>query len=183
MKGMTAKNKIAILVIVWLCVSAAMFLWFFKILDGVNQATLNAMAQDRTNLVVLQAQDQSYKQAQTDLKQLAAKTNQPDNFFTRDIALVGEIQTLEDLSQKYNVQMQISGVSGTVNNLPQAKATTPLAMVSYGISLTGGFVQVVNFIESLEHLSFVTNVTTLSLTSGSNNTVNAGLSANFYLRK
>jgi len=180
---MKAKNKIIVLFIVWLCVSASMFLWLFKILDGVNQATLNSMAQDRANLVVLQAQDQSYKQAQTDLKQLAAKTNQPDNFFTSDIALVGEIQVLENLSQKYNVQMQLSGVSGTINNLSKASTVTPLAMVPYGISLSGDFVQVVNFIESLEHLSFVTNVTTLTLTSGNNNNVNAGLSANFYLRK
>lgn len=114
---------------------------------------------------------------------MAAKTNQPDIFFTRDIALVGEIQVLENLSQKYNVQMQLSGVSGTINNLSKASTVTPLAMVPYGISLSGDFVQVVNFIESLEHLSFVTNVTTLTLTSGNNNNVNAGLSANFYLRK
>lgn len=183
MKKFSAKNKIIFLLLGWLVLSAVMFLYFFKLLDSSNQATLDSMAQERKDLAVLQAQDKSYKQAQADLQVLADKANQPEGFFSKDIALVDEIQTLEDLAAKYNLKMQLSGVAGTINSLPQAQTTTSIAVVPYGITLNGDFSQVVNFIENLEHLSFVTNVTSLSLSAADKSNVTAGLSANFYLRK
>lgn len=183
MKKSSAKNKIILLLIAWLILSAVMFMYLFKILDGQNQATLDSMAQERKDLAALQAQDASYKQAQADLQELAGKPLQPENFFSSDIALVDEIQTLENLAAKYNLKMQLSGVAGTIGTLPNAGTITPIGIVPYGINLNGDFFQVVNFIESMEHLSFITNPTNISIgaTEGGNVTVN--LAANFYLRK
>lgn len=180
---MSAKNKIIALIFGWLAVSCLMFLYLFKILDASNQATLDGMAKDQSNLVILQAQDKSYKQAQADLQQLAQKPNQPDDFFSTDINLVDEIQTLEDLAAKYNLTMQLSGVAGTIGSLPPAPTKTPIALVPYGITLNGDFFQVVNFIENLEHLSFITNVGNLNIGATDKGSVTASLNANFYLRK
>jgi len=183
MKNFSAKNKIAVTALAWLILTAAMFLYFFPIMDGKNQAALDGMAQDRKNLVLLQAQDKSFKQAQADLRELAAKTSQPEDFFSKDIALVNEIKTLEGLAAKYNLKMSLSGVSGTVGALPPASTATPLAEIPYGITLNGDFYQAVNFIESMENLAFVTNITGLSIGSADKSNVTVSLNANFYLRK
>jgi len=183
MKKPSAKNKIILLLLAWLILSALMFLYFFKLIDGQNRAALDSMARERKDLAVLQAQDQSFKQAQADLQVLAGKPLQPENFFTSDISLVNEIQTLESLAAKDNLKMQLSGVAGTIGSLPQANTVTPIGVVTYGISLNGDFFQVVNFIESLEHLSFITNPTGISIGAAGGGNVTASMTANFYLKK
>jgi len=170
-------------VLAWFILSAMMFLYFFKLVDGQNQATLNSMAQERSDLALLQAQDASYKQAQADLQELAGKPLQPEDFFSSDIALVNEIRTLENLASKYNLKMELSGVAGTIDSLQSANTLTPIAIVPYGITLSGDFFQSINFIESLEHLSFVTNPTDITIESTDNGNVGVSMTANFYLKK
>lgn len=167
----------------WVILSAAMFMYLFGILDASNRHTLDAMSKQRKDLALLKAEKQSYTQAQADLQELSKKSLQPDSFFSKDINLVNELRILEDWSRKLNITMQLSGLSGTVNTAPKAKTATPIVVVPYGISLTGSFSQVTNFLEVLENLSFITNVNGLSLSSANNNLVNASLSANFYLQK
>ncbi len=171
------------LLLVWLLASAAMFLYFFKFLDEANQQTLNVMSDQMQNLAVLKSENENYKRAQSDLALLAQETYQPDNFFSHDITLVNEIKTLEDLSAQLNLKMQLAGVSGTINTAPKATTKTPMAVIPYSIALSGNLQQVVNFIESLEHLSFITNVTSVSIATGVSGQVNASLAANFYLLK
>ncbi len=184
MRKISAKNKIILLLLVWLILSVVMFMYLFKLLDNQNQATLDSMAQERSNLAALQAQYASYKQAQADLDKLAnEKSPQPEDFFTSDISLVNEIQTLENLAAKYNLKMQLSGVAGTINSLQSANTVTPIAIVPYSISLSGDFFQVVNFIESLEHLKFITNPTNISIEAADGGNVTASMTANFYLKK
>ena len=167
----------------WLLVSLSMFFYFFNILDSQNLKTQKLMASDRSSLLVLQQEDQSFKDAQADLNKMATQPYQPDNFFSKDIALVDEIQTLEDLSAKYNLQMTISGVSGTAAAAPLAQTATPIALVPYGLSLTGTLPDLVDFMENLENLQFVTTITTVSINSGDKGQVNANLAGDFYLRK
>ncbi len=183
MRGNSAKNKVIVISLIWLIVSGVMFGYFFKILDDANLTALTKISKDKQQLVILQAQNTSYIQAQADLKAMASKPIQPDDFFSRDITLVNEIKTLEGLSQKLNVQMQFSGVSGTVDIVPKANTATALGVVPYSLSVTGDLQSVVNFIETMENLSFVSNITSLALNSGDQGKVSASLSANFYLRK
>lgn len=183
MKSFSAKNKILILCSVWLVLSASMFLFFFKILDVENQKTLISMGDDRTTLVNLQNEDKSFKQAQSDLNEISSGAYQPNNFFSKDVTFVTEIQTLDNLAAKYNVVMELSGVSGTINTLPPAPTATALAIVPYSLSLTGNLTQVVNFIENMENLNFVTNINAVSVSSSGQNLVTASLSANFYLSR
>ena len=79
--------------------------------------------------------------------------------------------------------MQLSGVSGTINTAPKAKTTTALVVIPYSISLSGSLQDVLNFIETLENLSFITNVGSVSIAAADSGSVSAGLTANFYLRK
>ena len=184
MNKMSAKNKIIILLIAWLLLSGLMLFYLFKILDDQNQQSLAAMDHDRQSLALLVAEDQSFKQAQSDLQKLSGDPFQPADFFSRDITLVKEFVALENMQQKYGVQMTLSGVSGTINTLPSAPTASPIVVASYGISLSGSLIQVTNFIEALENAAFVTDISGLSIGVGSPpGMVNANLSANFYLLK
>jgi hypothetical protein len=183
MKRLSAKNKIIVLVLIWLALSASMFMYFFNFFDVQNQQILDSMADDRKNLVVLQNENQSFKLVQADLQKLAGETYQPADFFTSDIRLVNEVSALESLGQKYGVQMQLSGLSGTVSSQPPAPTVTPMVAITYSVSLNGPLKQVVEFIEDMENLNFVTSVNGLSISVAQDNTVNANLSANFYVQK
>src|ERR1035437_7954596 len=84
MNKMSAKNKIIILLIAWLLLSGLMLFYLFKILDNQNQQSLAAMDHDRQSLALLVAEDQSFKQAQSDLQKLSWDPFQPADFFSRD---------------------------------------------------------------------------------------------------
>jgi len=170
------------LCIVWAVLTAAMFLFFFRILDASNQQTVDSMTSEQANLAALQGQKQNYEEAKADLDKLAQQPIQPDDFFSKDITLVNEIQTLQDWSQKLSVKMTLSGISGTINSQPKADTTTPLVKIPYAISLVGSLGQVTAYIEVLENLGFVSNVSGLSVSAGDNGTVSASLSANLYLK-
>ncbi len=171
------------LVIAWAVLSACMFFYFFNFLDASNQQVVSSMQKQKKDLASLQGQEQSFELAKSDLDKLAAQAIQPDDFFSKDITLVNEIQTLEDLNQKLNVNMQLSGLSGTIGGEPSAGTITPIAQVPYAISIKGSLDQVTGFLQALENLSFVTNVTSISVSAGDKGLVNANLSAVFYLRK
>ena len=127
--------------------------------------------------------NQSFKQAKSDLDKLAAQPLQPEQFFSQDISLVDEIQALQNLGQQYKVQMGLNGVNGTVNSLAPAPTISPIVMAPYSISLSGSLVNDLNFISSLEHLSFITTLTGISVGSGGQGLVNISLGADFYLLK
>ena len=157
--------------------------YIFKILDKSNQKALTDMAEERQNLAVLQTEDQSFKKAQSDLQKIAEKSMSPEDFFSRDITLVKEIETVQAMEQKYGVKMMLSGVAGTIKSLSPAPTASQIAVVPYNINLNGSLSQVMDFVEALENVSFVSNINGLSLSAGGENKVNANLSANFYLLK
>lgn len=183
MNKLSAKNKIFVLLAVWFILSVCMFGSFFNFLDIANQRALDSMAKQKKELAQLKAERESYKQAQGDLDKLAQSLYQPDAFFSRDITLVNELQILEDLSKKLNVDIQLSGISGTVNTIPKAKTITPIGMVPYGIGVSGSFSDVVDFVESLENLAFISNVSSISISSADKGLVHANLSSGLYLKK
>ena len=183
MNHFSAKNKIVLLLVVWLGLSALTFGYFFKLLDRANQKTLDSMDVQRKEFAQLTAERQSQNQAKWDLETLAKQSIQPENFFSRDITLVNELKILEGLSDRLNLKMQIGGVSGTVNTAAKAKTITPLVVIPYSISVSGSLQRAVDFVETLENLKFITNVSNISISTADKNTVNVGMTANFYLKK
>lgn len=179
----SVKNKIVLIIVAWLMLSCVMFFYLFSILDASNNNSLLAMDQQNKELAVLNAERDSYNNAKADLDKISKEQISPDSFFSKDVALVNEIKTLESWAQKLNVQMQLSGVSGTINTLPKAKTATSIGTVPYSVNLVGSFTDIVNFIEVLENLNFITNINTLSISALDKGQVSLNLSAFFYLRK
>lgn len=141
------------------------------------------MAQQRKDLANLKAERESYRLAKEDLEDLAKKSYQPADFFSKDISLVTEIKTLEALGEQMGVIMQLSGVSGTAAAAAKAKTTTALAVIPYSIYLSGPLDKVVKYIEAVENLSFVTKTEALSINAAENGNVNAVLGASFFIKK
>ncbi len=183
MNHFSAKNKIVVLLIVWFGLSAISFGYFFKILDRANKLTLLSVDKQKKELAQLKAEQQSESQAQWDLDTLAKENIQPEDFFSRDITLVNELKVLEALGQRLGVKMQIGGVSGTIHTVSKAKTITPLGVIPYSINVNGSLPRVVDFIETLENLRFITNVSNISISSADQSTVNVNMTANFYLKK
>ena len=161
----------------------AMLGYFFKILDVSNAAQVAAMAKDRKNLAVLVAERESYNQARRDLEQMAKENLQPDDFFTSDINFVKELEILEGINERMNVKMQISGIAGTAATTPKAKTITNLGIVPIGISISGDLPTVVDFVETLENLSFITTAGGFTINSADLNNVTLNLSGSFYIKK
>lgn len=183
MNKLSAKNKIITLVAGWLLLCAAMLMYFFGLLDASNQKTLEGLNKVKTDLAAVRAQSESYKQEQADLQLLSQKAIQPDDFFSKDITLVNEIKTLESLSSEMSVKMSLSGVSGTVNTAAPAVTATPMVVVPFSLNLNGNFSDVIAFIETLEHESFISNVTGFSISAAGPGQVTANLGGSFYIKK
>jgi Tfp pilus assembly protein PilO len=178
-----AKNKIMLVLALWVAASFAMVGYFFGILSDANQQTLGEITAQRQEMAQLSAERDSYQLAKQDLTQLQAKALQPEDFFSKDVTLVNEIKTLENLGQKLNVDFNLSGLSGTMVSAPKAKTQSEIFAVPYSINLLGDFSDIVAFIETMENLDFITTLSTLSISSTVDNKVVANLTANFYLRQ
>ena len=181
--GRNSKNKIYAALAVWLALSGAMIGYCFKILQNANLEILSKISSQQTELNQLTAERDSYQQAKRDLDEMQTKTIQPDDFFSRDITLVDEIKTLENLGQKFGVNLDLSGLSGTVAQAPKANTKGVIYAASYSINLSGDFVKAVGFIEAFENLAFVTTLNSLSVSKAGQGNVNINMAANFYLRQ
>ena len=183
MNVISTKHKIYLALAIWLALVGVMFSYIFPLLGQSNAAQLNTLGDQRKQLGKLQAEQESFQQAQADLLAVAKKPRQPEDFFSKDITLVNEIQALEDLGAKSGVQFALSGVAGTIATVPKAKTASEIFAVPAVLSISGPFSGVASFIESLENLDFIVNVSGISVTSVGADKIAATLTANFYLHK
>jgi hypothetical protein len=177
----SAKNKIYLVCAVWIFLCGLMFFYLFTILDKSNEKLVNGFAEQLHQTEVLQAEQESYKQANADLNKVKTEKYQPEDLFSKDVSLVNELKTLENLGLQSNIKLEISGLSGTVQTAPKAGTKSNIRQIPYGLTLTGSLNNCIAFMETLEHLKFVTTINSLTVTTGSD-IVNINLSGLFYLR-
>lgn len=179
---MDIKTKIYLTLVVWLVLCGGMFLYGFKILDGTNRAALNKISSQKDQLLSLQAEAENFRLAQQDLQDMAKKPAQPNQFFSEDVTLVNEIERLENLGQTMGIQLSIGGIGGTVNTAAKAKTKSTLYLIPYSLSVNGTLRQVVDFMETLENLEFITSLHSLAI-STAGGSVNASMSSEFYIHQ
>jgi Tfp pilus assembly protein PilO len=180
---MSAISKIYLTLIIWLGLCVFMFVYGFNILGASNSQALADISRQKSQLLALEAQQQSYLLSQKDLQQMQGEKIQPEDFFSVDITLVKEIETLENLGKSLGVQLSLNGISGTVSTLPKGAAEVELYTLPYSIGVSGSLQKTVDFIETLENLDFITTLNSLSLDSSGDGNVSASMGANFYIRK
>jgi len=181
---MSVKTKIYLALGLWLGACIGMFTYGVNIFNATNADTINKITEQKKEMFVLQDEQKSYQLAQQDLKDLAEKKYKPEDLFSKDVNLVREIQELEKLQEKLGLEISLGGISGTVSNASAKDKKTPgLMVVPYSISANGEFSKLVGLIETLENLSFATQITSLSISSGNENEANMSMGANFYLKR
>lgn len=171
----------AIVVFVVACV--VLFGFLFKIMDNSNSALASTTKQKYKEYQDLVAEQKSYEAGKQDIATLALKSVQPEDFFSRDTSLVNEIKTMESTSNNFNLNLNLS-VSGTADKAIKATGVTgPIFAIPYTFTLDGKFDKIVNFMESLEHLNFITHMKSVILVAKENGVIQATLNGNFYIKK
>ena len=181
--GFLPRHKIYIALTIWLGLTGMAFGYAFKLLDTSNRSLNSEISQEQRSLALLEAEQNSYKLAREDLEKLRGQPDQPENFFSQDITLVNEIRTLENITKLNNVTLSLSGLSGTTKNASSAKVRSNLVRIPYSLGLSGNFADVINTLETIENLPFITELTNISVSSTGNGSVSAGSTAYFYLEK
>jgi len=179
---MTYKSKISLVVAIFLAVAAIMFFFVFPRFHSRNVKLSLDVSSQRQTLEQLLQQQRSYEQGKKDLETLKTKPVQPDELFSRDTRVVKEIKTLEDLSKTYALDMSLQ-VSGTAKDAQKVKSSTQLLFVPYSLSVTGPFDKVLAFLDSAEHLSFISPIKTIAITAQKDGIVKTTLTADFYIKK
>lgn len=179
----SAKNKIYFAVFAWLILCFVMLGWIFKRLDASNQLLLDKIMALKTEEATLKAEKESFIAGKNDLERLSAQKIQPENFFSRDITLVNELRRLEQIASDLGVSMSLSGISGTLKSATRAKTQTEIFQIPYGIGLGGPLPKVVSFMEFLENLEYITSISKATVSAADKGSVNASLTATFYLKK
>lgn len=183
MNKISNKVKIIIAIIVFIVVAAVMFLYGYGVLSARNQIAADEVAKQRLELEVLEREQKSFEQGKKDLAQLEESNHPPDELFSKDTKVVNEIQQLEAAAQRYNLNLEISVTGTTKTAVKAVGALTELFVVPYQITLDGDFSNMLSFIQTAEHMPFVTHVNELSISVAAENEARTTLTSVFYIKK
>ncbi len=183
MNALTAKQKIYALAALWLALCAGMYFYFFNILDSKNQELAFGIVGQNKERMMLEAEQESFKQAKADLAMLDQQPVSPNDFFSQDVTLVNEIKALEAAAEQYGVTLTINNLSGTVKTATKAKTLNDMVYVSATLSIKGSLTGIVQYMEYVENAKFIANVSNMNITAADENKTSAALDIQFYLKK
>ena len=177
-----SRTKI-ILVIIGFAIFAVFMFWLgYSILGSRTQSIADSITQRRIELGLLQREQKSFEEGKKDLAELNKSAYPPEDLFSRDTKVVKEIQQLESTAQKFGLEMSLS-VSGTAESAVKVEGTAgELYAVPYTLTLTGPASNALLFMQSAEHLPFVTHVKDISISSVAEKT-HTTISSVFYIKK
>jgi Tfp pilus assembly protein PilO len=176
------ERSIVIWGVCWLIITVALFLYGFSFFDSKTLAVQTELSTAKGELSKLKAEQQAVKLAKQDLEAVTTKKIQPTDFFKKDTTLVDQVQELEQMSKKYDLDFQL-GLSGTISNGTPVKGIDGIVMIPFNVSVSGSLQNVEKFIESFEHMPYIVYENSINITSAAHNQVNAQMSANFFIRK
>lgn len=183
MKNLGAKYKIAIMGVVFLLFAVVMFMFGYKIFATRNQGLADSTSQRRLEYEVLQREQKSSEQGKKDLAELENKTYPPTDLFSQDTNVVKEIKTLEDAATKNNIalSLQISGTAKTATKV--AGVSSELYTVPYIVTMEGTFTDLMNYVQTTEHMPFVSYTKVMNINAIDDGKVRMVMNSDFYIRK
>lgn len=183
MTGLASQTKIIILAIGFVLFAAGMYLFGYGIMAGRNQVLTDAIAEQNVQLEVLQREQKSFEQGKKDLAILEKSTYPPDELFSQDTKVVKEIQQIETAAQRYGVELSLS-VSGSAKAAKKVEGTaSELYVVPYTITLNGSIDNILQLIQAIERMPFVTHVNTLSIMASPEDQTKTVIASEFYIKK
>ncbi len=182
MSKLSSRIKLFISILLFAGFAAAMFSFGYSIFENRNRARLDIVNQKNLELLVLQREQQNYEQGKRDLSTLLEKPYPPQELFSKDTKVVGEIRALEDIAQRYSLDFTLQ-VAGSTEAAPKATGVTgDLLQIPYSVTVTGGFNNILKYIEATEHTNFVYQGTAIELTAIADGDTRAIINSQFYLK-
>lgn len=180
---MNSKTKIIIVIVAFVLFAVFMFWIGYGIIGNKNKTASDEIGKRRVELEVLQREQKSFEQGKIDLAELSKSAFPPDELFSSDTKVVKEIQMLEQIAQKYNLDLTIA-VNGTTAQAQKVSGTTSdLYAVPYNMTLVGSFSNALLFIQAAERLPFITHAQDISVTVGTKDNSNTVITSEFYIKK
>ena len=180
------QNRIVGTVTVFAVAALLLFGYGFRWLDSLQTGQLEKILSQKKSVLELRQQQQNIQLAKKDLKQVSEERIAPDDLFSRDETLVGEISQIEARASQLGLELTLS-VAGTVAQAPKAQVTSDLVTIPFSMQLRGSFGHLAQFLDWLEHAGFVLTVRSLNVTSTSSTAnaeaVTSSLAGVFYLRR
>ncbi len=183
MTKLTYRIKLFIVIILFAVFAGCMFGFGYNILESKNTTRLDIVNKQNLELEVLKREQKNFEQGKTDLASLAKKPHPPSDLFSKDTKVVKEIRILEEFADRYNLDLTMS-ISGSSKTAVKASGvSSELSVIPYTVVVVGPFVNILNYITSTEHTSFVTHTQGVQISSLGNGNSRAILESQFYLKK
>lgn len=181
---MNVTKKIILIIVAWLVVTAAVFLYVLPKV-GDSLIALQNSHQDQINqLSLLQAQTKNLTQMQADLDVINKKSIKPDDLFPIDVSLVNQLKFIENIAQQTNNQLTIQ-ITGSENQAtPVSGSLSHLLQSPYSIKIVGTFPDAVNFIQQMETSYFISPIAGINMSEATDTKLlTTQILTNAYLRK
>lgn len=175
------KKRIIVSSTCFVLFSFGLFGYLFPWFQRSNASLGERVLAERKEVLLLEAEQRNFEQGKRDLDALAQKTIQPADFFSSDTSLVQEIRTLEALTKSLGINLSLA-VAGTIDKAPKAKAATEIRIIPLTMQVTGEYGSLVQFLENLEHLPFITSIHSVTVVPQEDNEVLLTLVGNFYVK-
>lgn len=178
-------NKIFIGLFIWIVVTAGMLFIALPKLGGVITHSQETKAAQYAELEKLRQETRVLQKLQEDIDNIKRQPVQPEDFFTRDVKLVHEIQHEEEIAAQTGNKIKLT-ISGTADKAQNVQSSSVLFQVPYTITLQGRFDGLIKFLDLLENSYFISPVTGLNIqtSAGEGDTnVTTTIFANFYIHK
>lgn len=182
MAKLSSRIKLFISIAVFAIFAALMFSFGYGILDSRNQDRLDVVNKKNLELLVLEREQQNFEQGKRDLASLKEQPYPPQDLFSKDTRVVNEIRELEALANRYSLDfsLQVAGSSATAPKAVGVSAN--LLQVPYSVTVTGGFNNILKYIEASEHTTFINQGYALTIAAVANGETRAVISSQFYLK-
>jgi hypothetical protein len=184
---MTPVNKILTALGVWAAITAGMLFFVLPKLGGVITHTQETKATQYAELEKLRQQTRVLQKMQEDLNNIKRQPVQPEDFFTRDVKLVHEIQHEEEIAAQTGNKIKLT-ISGTADKAQNIQSASALFQVPYTITLQGRFDGLIKFLDLLENSYFISPVSGLNIRTNTdesdpNANIVTTIYANFFIHK
>lgn len=179
----SAKQKIIVGLMVWVGMSFLMYFYVFKKFDLTNETKLSAIQNLKKEQFLLEAERDSFLKGKSDLEKIEKEKIKPTDFFSKDITLVNEIRRLEQIGAELNLDLALSGVSGTIKSARKAGTKSEIFQIPVSMNVKGTLQNAVSFLEYLENLEFLTIGNMVNFNSVESGIVSVSLNASFFVKK
>ncbi len=180
---LSSRYKIYIAATGFVVVVGLLFGYLYSILQTSSETIAARIFQKDKEYKGLQSEQLSYEAGKKDLAELEELPKKPADLFSQDVRLVKEIQTLETLAKNASLTMTFS-IAGTSSEAKKApKSIANIYFVPYILNVTGSYQNIVQFMDQVEHVPFVTHFQEISLTALEKDQVRGSFVGNFFIKK